>query len=165
MAWERFWERNNKRRPLPSLTEAIKTYGDRVLYPQPQYVEAGHCKWCNNLLEGRRTAFCSKECSDAFGRATVWGRNRGAYSMRILYRDNFICRRCGKSLALENCHGVLIPVDSQSSHAEVHHILPVSMGGGDEPENLATLCGECHKEVHRQLFATNVRWVPDKEHE
>lgn len=33
----------------------------------------------------------------------------------------------------------------------VHHIKPVSQGGGDEPENLITLCVECHKEIHREI--------------
>lgn len=31
------------------------------------------------------------------------------------------------------------------------YIKPVSEGGGDEPENLITLCKECHKEIHREL--------------
>ena len=33
----------------------------------------------------------------------------------------------------------------------VHHIKPVSEGGGDEPENLITLCKNCHKEIHREM--------------
>lgn len=33
----------------------------------------------------------------------------------------------------------------------VHHIKPVSEGGDDKPENLITLCKECHKEIHREL--------------
>lgn len=33
----------------------------------------------------------------------------------------------------------------------VHHIKPVSEGGGGEPENLITLCKDCHKEVHHEM--------------
>jgi 5-methylcytosine-specific restriction endonuclease McrA len=31
----------------------------------------------------------------------------------------------------------------------VHHIIPVSRGGTDEPANLKTVCERCHKEEHR----------------
>jgi len=47
-----------------------------------------------------------------------------------LYRDDFTCRLCG---AKENLH--------------VHHIIPVSKGGGDNLGNLVTVCRECHSKV------------------
>jgi cytochrome c553 len=31
---------------------------------------------------------------------------------------------------------------------EHHHLVPRSVGGGDEEENLITLCGRCHGRVH-----------------
>lgn len=30
---------------------------------------------------------------------------------------------------------------------EVHHILPLSKGGGNEPENLMSLCKSCHSRI------------------
>ena len=33
---------------------------------------------------------------------------------------------------------------------DIHHIVPVSQGGGDEPSNLITLCRECHKKRHKE---------------
>jgi 5-methylcytosine-specific restriction endonuclease McrA len=36
---------------------------------------------------------------------------------------------------------------------EVHHIVPVSDGGSDEPHNLILLCAECHAEAHRRREA------------
>lgn len=52
-------------------------------------------------------------------------------------------------MAYENEYGVMIPAGN--GRIDVHHIVPISKGGGDEPSNLITLCAECHKEWHRQM--------------
>lgn len=139
-----YYKRRGLRRPFPPLYRAIEQYGEQnVMFQPPKYVEDGYCQWCGKKIDNpRRKSFCSKECSDLYAKATVWGRTRDSYSLRILYRDNFTCRDCGKFLAYKNEHGVYIPIDEG---AEVHHIIPVSKGGGDEPSNLTTLCSECHK--------------------
>lgn len=146
--WLRDWEINGTRRPFPPLYEAVKTYGERIYYDCPQYVEPKHCKWCGKPLTGRRTSFCCDECSRLFNNCTVWNRGRDPYSLRILYRDNFTCQRCGEFHAMKNELGIYIPIDD--GQLNVHHIKPVSEGG-DEPENLVTLCKECHKEVHKEM--------------
>lgn len=145
----RYWERNGLRRPFPPLYKAEELYGEEnVYFTQPKYVEDGYCKWCGKEIKNkRRKEYCSKECSQAFANITVWGRGRDPYSLRILYRDNFTCQDCGQFLAYKNSYGVYIPIDDG---AEVHHILPVSENGGDEPGNLITLCKNCHKERHRK---------------
>ncbi len=51
----------------------------------------------------------------------------------VLKRDGYRCRACGKSPATEL--GVELEVD---------HIVPVSKGGGNEMENLRTLCRVCN---------------------
>lgn len=38
---------------------------------------------------------------------------------------------------------------------EVHHVIPVSEGGTDDPDNLLVLCGECHAEIHRRRESFN----------
>lgn len=54
----------------------------------------------------------------------------------VLDRDDHSCRHCG--------------VGEQVAHRlEVHHILPVEEGGGDNRSNLLTLCERCHKAIHR----------------
>lgn len=57
------------------------------------------------------------------------------YRMRfkIMQRDNFKCRICGKIPA--NNPGVMLHVD---------HIIPCAKGGTAEIENLQTLCWECN---------------------
>lgn len=139
----------SNRRPFPPLYRAAKEYGQRIFYPQPTYVESKHCKWCGKDLSGRRTSFCCDEHSRLFANATVWNRGRDPYSLRILYRDNFTCQRCGEFCAYVNEFNIHIPIDA--GNLNVHHINPVSNGGGDEPENLTTLCIKCHKEVHNEM--------------
>lgn len=46
---------------------------------------------------------------------------------RILERDGYRCRACGRPGRLE-----------------VDHVVPVSRGGGDDPANLQALCRTCH---------------------
>lgn len=50
---------------------------------------------------------------------------------QIVRRDNNQCRRCGST-----------------DNLQVHHITPVTAGGENKDQNLATLCKECHKLAH-----------------
>jgi len=70
------------------------------------------------------------------------GRMSGFSHVReyVLYRDNHRCVRCGQGN---------IPL-------AVHHIVKRSEGGTNNPDNLVTLCTECHTEVH----ANNIRLHP-----
>src|SRR5215469_10617559 len=55
----------------------------------------------------------------------------------VLRRDNYKCLECGTSC--------------RSAEADVHHLLPRSAGGADEPSNLVTLCDGCHAAHHPKL--------------
>lgn len=44
-----------------------------------------------------------------------------------------------------------MPIPIDDGQLEVHHILPVSKGGGDEQKNLITLCKKCHKKRHKDM--------------
>jgi hypothetical protein len=46
---------------------------------------------------------------------------------QILQRDGYTCQHC-----------------SSTNKLEVHHIKPHHKGGADSPENLITLCEDCH---------------------
>lgn len=48
----------------------------------------------------------------------------------ILRRDNHTCRYCGQSAPNVALH--------------IDHVTPVSLGGADEPTNLATACSDCN---------------------
>ncbi len=47
-------------------------------------------------------------------------------------RDLYTCQICGSK---ENVQG--------------HHILDYQYGGAADRDNIVTLCGDCHKQVHR----------------
>ncbi len=36
---------------------------------------------------------------------------------------------------------------------EIHHIVPRSLGGSNQPENLVVLCGTCHRLIHEKKMA------------
>ena len=62
-------------------------------------------------------------------RSIRWKRLR----LAIKDRDGWRCRKCGKAGRLE-----------------VHHIRPVAQDGDPyDPENLRTLCRDCHFNAHR----------------
>src|SRR5262245_56350990 len=48
----------------------------------------------------------------------------------VLRRDNYKCLECG--------------TPCRAAEADVHHLLPRSAEGTDEPSNLVTLCDGCH---------------------
>ena len=58
----------------------------------------------------------------------------------VLARDNHRCVACG-----EVC---------DKGEADVHHLIPRSLGGSDEPSNLVTLCDGCHGAHHPNLQAS-----------
>ncbi|WP_182574141.1 RecQ family ATP-dependent DNA helicase [Aminobacter ciceronei] len=69
------------------------------------------------------------------GRPTVpthWQATR----QQVLNRDNYRCVSCSESVKQD---------------ADVHHLLPRSMGGTDELANLVTLCDGCHASHHPTL--------------
>ena len=73
------------------------------------------------------------------------GPNYGYQNTRqmVLARDGHKCQICkGKS---------------KCAQLDVHHIIFRSMGGSDEPENLITLCKDCHKDLHAGKITPNLK--------
>ncbi|MER9901698.1 RecQ family ATP-dependent DNA helicase [Mesorhizobium sp. M0130] len=66
----------------------------------------------------------------------------------VLKRDNYRCVACST------------PV--KSAEADVHHLLPRSMGGSDELSNLITLCDGCHASHHPNLAGGLARRVIER---
>lgn len=59
----------------------------------------------------------------------------------ILVRDNYQCRNC----------------NTRNTELHVHHIVPKSQGGGDQLDNLITLCKPCHTNLHKGLWTLNLK--------
>jgi len=68
---------------------------------------------------------------------------------RVRRRDGYSCRLCGRQAALS-------PEDIADDERyygggldlQVHHLTPRRSGGSDDPENLVTVCGRCHRRLH-----------------
>ena len=59
----------------------------------------------------------------------------------VLARDKYTCQRCKK----------------KGGKMEAHHVLPKSKGGQDIPENMITLCPDCHYGIHHKGYELNVK--------
>lgn len=60
----------------------------------------------------------------------------------VLDRDDNRCQRCNIDVAAGDEEGV---------DFQLHHIIPVAAGGPDHPDNLLTLCNDCHNQAHQQM--------------
>lgn len=92
------------------------------------------CLDCPRLIAGGSR--CA-ECRRAHERVRNGRRSaeaRGPWARAVKERDGNRCQRCGSP------EGV-----------EAHHIRPLAQGGGDTLDNGITLCGGCHKAVHRAM--------------
>lgn len=143
------------RRALINLSEAQKLYGkESTTFARPRYVPEGACEWCARpITNKRRTSCCSKECDKKFKEATsaIMYVNTGSasgYRNHIFRRDNYTCQACGTPHYRINENDIPIPTTDGS--LDLHHIMPVSEGGMDEPSNLVTLCRKCHKDWHKK---------------
>ncbi|HKM13741.1 MAG TPA: HNH endonuclease [Candidatus Methanomethylophilaceae archaeon] len=77
----------------------------------------------------------SVPCADSWGTFWwMWAREA------TLSRDGDTCRLC-----------------SSDKELHVHHIMPKSEGGADNPLNLITVCNTCHKLIHRNSKFTDLR--------
>lgn len=103
----------------------------------PYFGTPGVCRGCGKPLPQGRRAWCSDECSDAYQRAHIWASARQI----ALRRDGHRCVTCGSTSGLE-----------------VNHIDP-RVGAGylsgcwNHPENLETLCHDCHVKVTNAQMA------------
>lgn len=114
----------------------------------PQFVEPGHCQWCNKPLTGKATKYCRitpdsiysnmSDCAAHFFK--YWDR-RPAYVRATFIRDNFTCQECGY-------HEMLVtrPWLPDMSNLECDHIIPLARGGETTMDNLQTLCQECNRQ-------------------
>ena len=60
----------------------------------------------------------------------------------VIERDESRCQRCGIEVT---------PMNEAGPDFQLHHIIPFSAGGPDHPDNLLTLCNECHNHAHERM--------------
>lgn len=118
----------------------------------------GRCGACGKKLAGRRTAWCSQECSQVYPLNHFWTSARVA----ALERDEKRCVKCGWADDFFDSHlrNGQIVIWSRANlngqrpmnRLEVNHIVP-RVGGGygtgcwNHLDGLETLCRKCHVKV------------------
>jgi hypothetical protein len=110
------------------------------------------CKWCGvEIAKTRRidAKFCSAECNSKAHRTTrKYRRRRGEDGSKprheplirfidIAERDHWRCGICDRRVAADRKH-------PDPLCASLDHILPVSAGGGDGPENIRLVHLRCN---------------------
>ena len=80
------------------------------------------------MSDWHRKVYKKKEPEVLFN-SDVWKKTRE----RVLRRDKYLCLRCDRKF--------------DSANLSAHHMVPRAEGGGDNLENLVTLCNECHDYV------------------
>lgn len=94
----------------------------------PELTDDIYCKSHKKLANKHYNKYQrDPESNKRYGRR--WKRIRDRY-----IKGHPLCEECQK-------HGRLTPVE------EVHHILPLSKGGSNNPENLMSLCKSCHSAI------------------
>ena len=87
-----------------------------------------------------------------YQRGTLEGwENLKAYAK---WRDGYKCRACGKS-----------PKADSSVSLEVHHVRRKADGGSDTPDNVVTLCHECHEAHHQKKKVLKFKRPPTHRNE
>lgn len=124
-----------------------ETYRYIVKEPALSRFENNQCPNCG-LPESewkRRTDYtcCSKKCTDeyysSFMVITSWSDLR----YKVLQRDNYTCKKCGRKRPTSTYDGIEFDDDSQLI---ADHIIPIAIGGEQwNPDNIQTLCLECNK--------------------
>jgi predicted HNH restriction endonuclease len=65
-------------------------------------------------------------------------------------RANYICE-------IPNCKSEPITLSNGEKYIEVHHVLPLAMGGEDTLENVACLCPNHHREIHLGKYSEELK--------
>lgn len=63
-----------------------------------------------------------------------------AVKIYVQRRSEGICEACGKVAPFRTKNG--------RPYLEPHHTRRMADGGPDEPQNVAAICPNCHKEIH-----------------
>lgn len=64
----------------------------------------------------------------------------------IAYRNRLMSEATYKGYKKETCY-----LCGSEKELAIHHIVPISWGGGSSKENCITLCKGCHKKAHKEL--------------
>lgn len=99
------------------------------------------CPRCGNVFasEARMKAHHALIHAESIAESRSLGRST---RQTVLERDDMRCQRCDAKVTARDEDGV---------DFQLHHIIPFSAGGPIHPDNLVTLCDDCHTQSHQQM--------------
>lgn len=120
----------SRRTPHPKLLDHLQGIREG-------WVQHRICRYCGGRVDPPRRSWCSELCVCAWNILINWNATR-----RFVWeRDQGRCVLCGVEVPLNR---KIVKNDVYVYAAEIDHIIEVVDGGTDEPENLRTLCHDCH---------------------
>lgn len=117
---------------------------------KPKSQNTGKCVRCSKSLEDKKShaIYCSKTCKSMDHNFKHRSKTRTTSTARrasIYKRDGGRCYLCQKEL------------DAKSFHLD--HLIPVSRGGSNEPNNLAVACPSCNKSRGNRIEEAQLRKI------
>lgn len=126
--------------------------GEQLVGPR-----TGKCDGCGEEFETVRpeARWCSKRCANRHW-GNVRARQRGAASkarytdLEIFERDRWICHLCNKKVRRD------VP-RTDPEGATIDHLIPISLGGLDEPANVACSHWKCNRDKRARAMNEQLR--------
>ncbi len=150
--------RPEQRMGLEFITEWLNE-GDRLLLGNIGS-EIFALKVANDEIDPERV---NEQIATRANRETIFNRARNATHHPGTYRSErlefirnpYVVRAallCAEGVCeMPSCRATPFTREDNSVYLEVHHIVPLSEGGGDCLENVAALCPNCHRELHHGM--------------
>ena len=96
----------------------------------------------NPLSRLRENAYKNSIVKVRTYKTTATGRSTStAVYTYAIQRSKGICEGCGDEAPFTTKNG--------KPYLEVHHLMPISKGGSDHPENVAAVCPNCHRRTEK----------------
>ncbi len=117
----------------PTRTKQLRQCDEcgKEFWRKPSQILRRGGKFCTHRCYGlaKRSEFPPP--APGFYNSTYWHEIRAT----VLERDGSACKKCG----------------FRGRGLHIHHIMEKRNGGGEELDNLVTLCSPCHRRTHRQV--------------
>ena len=143
----KLWRINNPEKYQKLIPEIIQRQKDRLADPayREQYRAKERERYRNRIAKLKQTNTYDKWLA----KARVWAANRRQHLYSkdektyltvelinfVFERDGYICLNCGCDTKLS-----------------IDHIIPISLGGSSDPDNLQTLCKSCNSSKHTKII-------------
>ena len=124
--------------PIKQIYAIPKAKGDRLY----KYVSETPEILKNPLIRLRENAYKNSIVKVKTYKTTASGRSTStAIHSYATQRSKGICESCGAPAPFTTRNG--------KPYLEVHHLIPISKGGPDHPENVAAICPNCHRRTEK----------------